>query len=191
MTDPHHPREIRLLLPPGWHPVPLTDPEATQVSLDALVTLQVGAAEHLAPLRTQLTTELRAAAEGAAASGAVLMAFSTMRAGDAPLPASMTVYQVPGLQLDDAGVTTLREALGPGEDWADRTSEHGRLVRRTRVVKDDGQPGQLLADYWITGDQPGETVSIVFATPLLQLAEAMLELFDAVVTSAQIGTPGG
>ncbi|MCV2393107.1 hypothetical protein OEB99_02185 [Actinotalea sp. M2MS4P-6] len=196
MTDPV-PHDLRLRLPDAWHAVDLTDPEVRRASLAALVTAQTGTAEDLEPVRDALVDQLDVAAMQAAGSGAVLMAFSTMRAGDTPIPASLTVYRVPGLRLDDDGVATLRAAVGEDESWSDGSTDRGRVVRRVRVIQDEraGSAGQLLADYWISGagpsgpppadDQP-ETFSLVFATPMVQLADAMLSLFDRVVASVEV-----
>lgn len=191
---PPRARELRVLLPQGWHAVDLVNPDARRRSLAALVTAQAGRSDELASLRAQLRAQLEGTASRAAAAGAVLMALSTMRSGDVPIPASMTIYRVPGLRLDDQGVAALRATAGPDEDWAQTSTDRGRVVRRTRVAMGEPELGaeaipQLLVDYWLAGDGPEETVNVVFATTTVQIGTAMRDLFDQVVASIELGEP--
>ncbi|WP_448061170.1 hypothetical protein [Cellulomonas hominis] len=183
---------VSLLLPSSWWTVDLPDPDARARRVRTLVERSLGRADEAARLRADLRTRLGRAADQAAAAGGVLMAVSLMRVGDLPLPATLTVYRVPGLRLDAAGIealtATLREPVPEALDVA-QGEDGSPVVRRVRLRRGDAELGaedvtQLVVDYWRALGGGGPVVQLTFGTPMVQVTSAMLELFDTVVASA-------
>ncbi|MDM7855109.1 hypothetical protein [Cellulomonas alba] len=113
--------EVGLLLPSAWWTIRLADVEARRRSIAQLVERQVGRADEHAALRGELRRELELTAERTATAGGVLLAISTMTAGDLPIPASLAVYRVGRHAMTDADAGELA-ALLEGELAADDRS---------------------------------------------------------------------
>lgn len=187
---------LSLLLPTSWWTIDLTDPGSRSRAVRSLVEHSLGRADEAAQLRADLRTRLGRAADQAAAAGGVLMAVSLMKVGDLPVPATGTVYRVPGLRLDAAGVesltATLRESEAESLDVA-QAEDGTPVIRRVRLRPGDPELGaeditQMVVDYWRTLGVAGPTVSMTFGSPMVQVREALLDLFDTIVSSASLVT---
>lgn len=105
------PGGVGLLLPSAWWTIRLADVEARKRSIAQLVERQVGRADERSALRAELRHELELTAEQTAAAGGVLLAISTMRAGDLPIPASLAVYRVGRHAMTDVDARELAALL--------------------------------------------------------------------------------
>ncbi|NKI42408.1 hypothetical protein [Streptomyces physcomitrii] len=199
MTEPHEasatPADYRLLLPEGWFRLALEE-ERRAASVEALVDRQLRGADHLAYLRPQLRAELMARAEESYRGGGIELYLSLQQAGALTIPASLLVTLLrpePGRalpRLDDLAQELAAEAQ-PGREVSMEKTAAGRALRVRREIRteEETQQGEkqeqyafdsVTVDYQL--DIPGGQgqLLLTFSTPLVQLAEAMTELFDAI-----------
>jgi hypothetical protein len=181
-----------LLLPASWWTVDLREEKARRRSVAALAEHQLGRQDDRASLRADLRKHLDRAADDAAAAGGRFMAISLMRVGDVPVPASLTVFRLPGEGLTSQGVRELEAALRPGIadgvtlDVADAPA--GPVLRRVAQRAGAAELGAtdvplLVADYWLDPGDGRGLLLLSFSTPLVQARDAALLLFDTVVAS--------
>lgn len=189
---------IGLVLPADWWVVPLVDEAQRGRVIAALVDKQVGGGDASAALRRRLRVDVGAAARRAAASGGWGMAFMLTRAGDHPLPATMTGYRSRGSFRDEAGVAEVRGSLEEATVAAGGRLDAGagpfglvlRSVReRTGTWHDVGDLPVLACDYWTDPDDGHGLVHLAFTTPLVALRDAFCELFDTVAATLHHGDP--
>ncbi len=214
MTAPRH--GIRLVLPPGWVNLPLHDEAARGRVICAMVDSLALDDGPGAQLRRELRRELTASADDAAAGGAVLFALSTSGPGGVPLPASLVVS---ALDIDDeqllgtwwaaaagggaAGDARADDVAGDGDDAGAAPTEAdgaqatdqallpiGRVVRRVlREPETPTSPASVRAEYWVTPAEDTGAYHVVMSTPLVSHGDAMLGMFDAIVSTARVGPP--
>ncbi|MFK0109183.1 hypothetical protein [Streptomyces sp. NPDC091217] len=195
---PASPADYRLLLPDGWFRVRI-DPEGRERSVDALVDRKFEGIDNAPHLKRQLRDELLAQAVAAYRDGGIELYLSLQQAGPLTIPASLLITLLrpaPGTALPDA--TELAGRLSAGMDAETTVAElaAGPAVRVRRVTGQPdtpapaGAPGStdevlpsVTVDYQLP--VPGTTAHLLltFSTPLLQIADAMVELFDAVAGS--------
>ncbi|MFC8190227.1 hypothetical protein ACFUMH_01040 [Cellulomonas sp. NPDC057328] len=183
---------LGLVVPADWWVLRLTDADATRRTVAAMVEERLGRDDNLAALRRELRVSVSASARRAAAAGGWLMGFMLTRVADVPVPATLTAFRAPGSFATDAEVDALQASLtahasrsGGHVDAADGPS--GLVLRsvRERVGDVPGAGGVpvLLCDYWSDpGDDRG-LVRLAFSTPLPDLRDGWLELFDAVAAT--------
>lgn len=187
-----------LVLPASWWTIDLRTEESRRRGADGLVTEQVGRADDRAALRAELRRHLGRAAGDAARAGGRFMAVSLMRVGDRPVPATLTVYRLAGSDLETQGVVELEAVLRSTTLEGDRlelaAGPVGPILRRVRQRAGSAELGAedvslLVADYWVDPGDARGLLYLSFTSPLVQVAEAMLELFDTVVASVgPVGT---
>ena len=180
---------ISLVVPTAWHVIDLVDPGARRTAVAGLIRRQAGTSPALAPLRAELRAQLGRTCARAASAGGLLMAVSLMTSGDMPIPASVTIYRVPGLRLDEEGMVALRQEGTVEEDWSVADTGRGQVVRRVGQTRGASSLGaeripMLAADYWVQGGD--EAVHLSFSTTMVQIGSAMLELFDGVAASVEL-----
>lgn len=198
MTEPHEasatPADYRLLLPEGWFRLALEE-ERHAASVEALVDRQLRGADHLAYLRPQLRAELMARAEESYRGGGIELYLSLQQAGALTIPASLLVTLLrpePGRalpRLDDLAQELSAEAE-PGREVSMEKTAAGRALRVRREIRTEEETREeareqyafdsVTVDYQL--DIPGGQgqLLLTFSTPLVQLADAMTELFDAI-----------
>ncbi|MDM8084498.1 hypothetical protein QUV83_06970 [Cellulomonas cellasea] len=183
---------MTLLVPASWWVIALGDDVGLRRSVADLVDEQVGRRDQDAALRAALRARLTASAAQAAAAGGTLMAISLMTVEGVPVPATMTTYRVPGLTLDDAGLSTLVDALASSDAVPDALDiapgQFGPVVRRVCRRAGDDDLGateitMLVVDYWLDAGDGGPVVQLTFSSPMVQVAAALLDLFDTVASS--------
>lgn len=175
---------LRFVLPPSWVGFPLASPEACDLQVDRTVkALQLDDGEG-ARLRRELRDDLRRQVATARESGASYLSISGPRS--APLSGSILVTPVArSLPLDDP--TWVERLTGDVDTFR---LEVGRVIRvvttRTAPSGSSDVPDHqtLGVDYWVQGPG-GEQVQIACSTPLVAHRDAMVQLFDTVVDSAE------
>jgi hypothetical protein len=184
---------VGIVLPASWWTIDLRTEESRRRSVSRLVEQQLGRADHRASLRAELRRELGGAADQAAAAGGRLMAVSLMQAQGFPISATLTTYRMPGGDLTGHGVAELESVMrssAEGDDVALDLAE-GTLGAVLRRVSRRSGPAALSAedvpmlvvDYWLDPDDGHGLMLLTFSTPLVELREVFLDLFDTVVAS--------
>ena len=182
------------LLPDDWATIDLEDDEARVAAVDELVKQRLGGAPDLHRLRVATRSELLRSTAQAALAGGVLMALAVGTGGAPAVPASLTVYRVPG-SLDAQGRAAMARVLAsdePGHTLDIGEGPAGVVLRRVRPrgasthLTGDREVPAFVADYWVE-PAPGVTlVHLVFSSPLVDLRDELIELFDAVVSSVRV-----
>lgn len=183
---------IGILLPESWWTIDLRDATARERSVAQVVDRQFGRSDDRATLRADARRHLRRATEDATHAGGRLMAVSLMVAGGLPLPATLTVYRLPGQDLTTQGVAELEASLqdeGPSESTLDLADGPAGPVLR-RIGRGAGpndlgasELSMLVADYWLDPHDGEGLVYLVFSSPLVEAQDALLHLFDVIAGS--------
>ncbi|MCM0639540.1 hypothetical protein [Cellulomonas wangsupingiae] len=188
---------MAVLLPDDWAVLDLEDDTARAARVEELVARQMGGVPDLAPLRAAMRQELLRSTERAARAGAVLMALAVGTGGAPHVPASLTVYRVPG-SLDARGRAAMTGVLAsdePGHTLDLGEGPAGTVLRRVRPGgASSGLTGErevpaLVADYWVEPTPGAQLVYLVFSSPLVDLRDELLGLFDTVVSSVRVLQP--
>lgn len=184
---------LSIVLPEGWWRVPLEPLEARRTSVGTLVDRQFRGVDDQPLLKRETERELLDAAQEAAESGGLAMWISNQRVLGYPLSAALVVSETPIDGPDgEEGIAALAERLERrGGSVESTTVPAGRVVRHRRRGSAEqaarlGAPTTpLLVDYWLVAPAGLSYVLFAFSTPLDPLADAMTELFDAVVMTAR------
>lgn len=176
---------LTLVTPEDWYRLPLLEEERLRRSAGELVDRQFRGKDDRPTLRRELVEALLEQAHRAREGGAVDMYLSHLPIGGVPLALSLVVTLLPF-----PAQTTALEDLAPGfdDDGVQATVVElpsGRALRRQRVEPMDApglavsQLDTLLVDYVLPG--PDDTaLMLTFSSPLVAVAEALAELFEAV-----------
>ncbi|MGW1216238.1 hypothetical protein ACWD5F_42065 [Streptomyces sp. NPDC002499] len=192
------PADYQLLLPDGWFRVRI-DPDGRERSVDALVDRQFEGVDNAPHLKRQARESLRAQAVAAYRDGGIELYLSLQQAGPLTIPASLLITlvpPVPGGSLPTAPDLAARlSADGDGEvSVVELPAGTAVRVRRTTGGPDrsaptgaPGSPDEALAsitlDYQLPVPATDAHLLLTFSTPLIQIGDAMVELFDAVAGS--------
>lgn len=186
------PTDYNVVVPDGWFQLSL-DPEERDRGIIALAELTFRGQDNAPLLKKQFMQDLQRKAKDAYQVGGTELYLSTMAVGPVPLASSLLI-SVPG--PDEWPETSDAEALA--EHLADRSRGNngeigvvdlavaGRAVRqRRREVADPArQLGNTLPTTTLTYYVPIPTTTrwllLNFSTPIDQLADQMVELFDTV-----------
>ncbi|MEU9915148.1 hypothetical protein [Streptomyces sp. NPDC051001] len=186
------PTDYNVVVPDGWFQLSL-DPEERDRSIIALAELTFRGQDNAPLLKKQFMQDLQRKAKDAYQVGGTELYLSTMAVGPVPLASSLLI-SVPG--PDEWPETSDAEALA--EHLADRSRGNngeigvvdlavaGKAVRqRRREVADPArQLGNTLPTTTLTYYVPIPTTTrwllLNFSTPIDQLADQMVELFDTV-----------
>ena len=188
---------VAVLLPDDWAVLDLEDDAARTACVEELVARQLAGVPELAPLRAAMRQELLRSTERAARAGGVLMALAAASAGGPSVPASLTVYRVPG-SLDARGRVAMTGVLAsdePGHTLDLGEGPAGTVLRRVRPtgassgLTGDREVPALVADYWVEPTPGAQLVYLVFSSPLVDLRDELLGLFDTVVSSVRVLQP--
>ncbi|MCC2314207.1 hypothetical protein [Cellulomonas xiejunii] len=188
---------VAVLLPDDWAVLDLDDDTARTACVEDLVQRRLGGVPDLAPLQAAMRQELLRSTERAARAGGVLMALAVGTGGAPPVPASLTVYRVPG-SLDARGRAAMTSVLAsdePGHTLDLGEGPAGTVLRRVRPtgassgLTGDSEVPALVADYWVEPTPGAQLVHLVFSSPLVDLRDELLGLFDTVVSSVRVLQP--
>lgn len=194
---------VRIVLPDHWWWIPLHPSGARERSIDRLVARQFAGIDNQPQLRADTRKQLCSWAETAADEDGQLLALCLLEVDEVPVPASLVLHWInvpadpdatPGdgsmlLGLQDQ----LQPATGsfpePGFSLDLGQIASGKVLRR--VYERDGQiedaerVHSLVADYWFERPDGTGMVQLAFATPMVVLRGAMLELFDSIASALQ------
>lgn len=190
---------VAVLLPDDWAVLDLEDDATRTEAVEDLVRTRLGAAPELGGLRAAMRRDLLRSTEQAARTGGVLMALAVGAGGAPAVPASLTVYRVPG-SLDAQGRVAMAGVLAsdePGHTLDLGDGPAGTVLRRVRPGRATaGLTGEralpaLVADYWVEPTPGARLMYLVFSSPLVELRDQLLTLFDTVVSSVRVLAPTG
>lgn len=173
------------MLPPGWVGLPLTDPARVDQAIRRTVRALPLDDGDGARLRRELADDLQHQAGSARESGATYLAISGPTS--APISGSLLVTPLDrSLPLHDPGWIDGLE--GEHETFTLPLGQVTRVVRERSVAAGrgaaDGELPTLGFDYWIVGRE-GRQVQVACSTPLIAHREAMMQLFDTVIQTAE------
>ncbi|MER5973405.1 hypothetical protein ABT112_27375 [Streptomyces sp. NPDC002055] len=186
------PGDYRLLLPNGWFRITL-DPERRKAAVDALVDRQFQGMDDAPHIKRMVRSELLGRAKEAYRNGGIELYLSLQTAGPLTIPASLLLTLVTPDRPGGIELEALAQHLfdsGPlDQDVSIEELQAGRAIRvRTRKVPEQNDPGGNTApvttvDYHVGVPGSDSFLLLAFSTPLDPLADAMVELFDAVAHS--------
>jgi hypothetical protein len=199
-TDPSDgglaPIGFSLNLPDSWFDLDVRR-STRDASIRLLVESRVREQPELWEHRSDIIRLLRRQARDAADAGAIYCACFVMVVGDGIIPGSMTVTLLPpppaGSSPDSvAELMPSKEAAYEGDTWSTRSvidvSGIGRVVR-THGVADvqlsGGRVRRILAQTFVSIDNR-RMLMVSAASPAIDLAEPLLELFDAVADTLRL-----
>lgn len=197
-VQPPPPSDYQLLLPEGWFRI-LLEPHQRERSVEALVKRQFNGVDDAPHLRRLLREELLARATDAFDEGGIELYISLQQAGALTIPASLLITLVrprrPGAGLPSP--TDLAQALG-AESGAGQTISVIELAAGTAMrvqvdpeetptgtqrSEDQYELPSLTVDYQLAIPHTDAHLLLTFSTPLIQIADAMADLFGAIAGS--------
>jgi hypothetical protein len=194
------PSDYELFLPEGWFRIPL-EPEKRMKSIDALVERQLSGIDDAPHVRRLLRQELLDNASRAFDEGGIELYLSLQRAGSLTVPASLLIsLGRPPRGGRPAALADLAELLA-----ADVAQERevaivelkagtALRIRGTCDPETDTSAGKptdgadyamqsVTVDYQVQVPGTDALLLLAFSTPLVPIADAMVELFDAIASS--------
>ena len=117
------------------------------------------------------------------------MALLLAQTGPVPLPATLTAYRLAGSFADAEGLRKVQESLADSLPAGGRLDAgegpFGMVLRTVRErrgpVELGGQDVPVLAcEYWSDPADEQDLVSLVFSTPLVELRDGFIDLFNAI-----------
>ena len=197
---------LHFRLPGTWHRIDLAGGDASERSIKSVVRDVIGVADDRAHVREQMRRELRTAVESARQAEAKSLMFSTEIAPGSPLPVSLGVYAPRKLHMSPSVGTAPAAVLGVfaqgvrrsqpelAGSLTDVTAAGGPAIRTHTVAPieipdEDTGASRLVADYWIPVPDSKQVVMVRLSTPMGELENIMLSLFDALVTAAYFKAP--
>lgn len=197
------PADYQLLLPEGWFRVHI-EPERRQQSVDALVERQFKGIDNAPQLKAQLRQEMTGQAARAFDEGGIELYLSLQQAGPFTVPASLLVAlglppqggRLPALDdiaarlaaeaKDSQEVSVVELPAGPAlrirEEYDPARDRQAVKAVKTEKDADYALPS-LTLDYQVQVPRAEAILLLTFSTPLIQIADAMVDLFDAVAGS--------
>jgi hypothetical protein len=192
-------KRLAMVTPGDWIVLPL-DPKTRDKRIAHLVEREVGKEDRVAWLRRQTTVELRKVADQARQRGAFFAAISSQIAGDRPMAASVLALMMSAsdereaeLLHDPEAMALVLDAEEPGAETLERSTVDLRIGRAVRLRRRVGtgitdQEGREApaenVQFFVPLPEVDRLLALVFSTPILPLADAYAELFDAMAASA-------
>lgn len=198
--------ELRFRLPGRWFSVDLSTGAATSASIAAIARDAVGVTDDRATERATVRRQLHeAVAAGASGDIRALMLAHEITPGT-PLPVTLLVFEPSDLRMSPAIGTEPRTVLGVLREALARLDPDARdslvevdgpgvpALRAHRVddvPEDDDLHGtrRLSADYWVPVPETKQLLVVRLATPLRDIENLMLSLFDGFVAAAFFAAP--
>ncbi|MGQ4376394.1 hypothetical protein ACN6K9_006721 [Streptomyces sp. SAS_267] len=172
-----------LITPEDWYRIPLQPQEQREASVSALVRRQFAGVDDQPVLRRQAEEQLTGAALAGADQGGVALYLSFLEAAGIPLSASLLISR---LHQRFDSLDAVAALAGQGEVAPVTLPAAGRAARRRRTertresAKLGSQFDDTIVEYFVPAPQNDETLILTFSTPMEPIADAMVELFDAI-----------
>lgn len=172
-----------LITPEDWYRVPLLPADRREASVTALIKRQFAGVDDQPVLRRKAEDQLLGTAEAAVEQGGVVLYLSFLEAGGIPLSASLLISR---LYEKFDGLDVVAALAGSGEVTLETLPAVGRAARvlRRERAKQSRKLGSEFEDtvveYFVPVPDREEALMLTFSTPLEPIADAMVELFDAV-----------
>ncbi|WP_434594681.1 hypothetical protein [Streptomyces sp. A5-4] len=190
---PSAPDDYQLLLPEGWFRLSL-EPEKRERSVGALLDRQLKGIDNAAHFRRDLRQELMRRAADAYRGGGIELYLSMQQAGSLTIPASLLVTLLPsppsGGQLPQAAeLAADLSAKAKGKRHISVVDlAAGKAVRIREEIEslpgeDDYALPSVTLEHRLCIPGTDAQLLLTFSTPLIQIADAMCELFDAIAGS--------
>ncbi|SFD29076.1 hypothetical protein [Streptomyces aidingensis] len=190
------PARYRLITPTEWFRIPLVADDARDRAVRALVDLTWPSRDEHAAKRRELRELIGDVAREGAAKDGLEMYLSTQTVLGVPVPASLLISMEAeergrNLQLPYDGLAEdLREKYPTAQvDLTDLPAGRAVRCRRTEVPEDAVELGvseqrpTTLLEYFVQVPNAGLYLLLTFSTPLPELADALVEMFDAIAAS--------
>lgn len=187
--------DLDFVLPGSWWSLDLHGSnEAVSKRIYDLVEKAIGNRDDCARLRHETRQLLTDVAERGRTAGATQVYLGRSLVGSIPLAATLAISR-PGVSLPDVAPGADRAAallrLVPGEEPS--VLEHPRcaVVRSAKracpedVAESTNELSRLMVNYWIQPPDVNDLVVFTFTTPMIQLEEELVFLFDAIVTTVR------
>lgn len=184
---------FRMVLPKDWHGIPL-DGVADRSKLDRFVRQMAGSAPEAAHLREQVALLLQHVVARARSEGALHIAVYYQVLGNSVVGASLVVNASvvptqfrtePGVDLD-AMAAELAGSSGEDVDAGVVTVNGGpaiRLRRRVKATIEDVSATAESLQYFVPSPEGRQMIVLNFSTPSVPVADALVDLFDAMATT--------
>ncbi|MFG3100121.1 hypothetical protein ACGFZL_06335 [Streptomyces sp. NPDC048182] len=195
-TEP--PSDYRLLLPNGWFRVRI-EPAKRERSVDALINREFEGNDNVPHLKRRLRDDLLAQAAAAYREGGIELYLSLQRAGGLTIPASLliTLLPFPGdkgppsvhdlaadIPVDqNTSVSVVELDAGPAVRVQTLTGQPTRPAPQGMPGDADQALPSVTLAYQLHVPGTSSCLMLTFSTPLVQIADAMVALFDAIATS--------
>ncbi|MEV6196079.1 hypothetical protein AB0M19_27190 [Streptomyces sp. NPDC051920] len=172
-----------MITPEDWYRIPLQPQEQREASVSALIWRQFAGVDDQPVLRRQAEEHLTGAALAGADRGGVVLYLSFLAAAGIPLSASLLVSRVHE-RFDSLDVVAA--LAGQGEVVPVTLPAAGRAARRRRTERSretkklGSDFDDTIVEYFVPAPLNDETLMLTFSTPMEPIADAMVELFDAI-----------
>ncbi|MFG2953583.1 hypothetical protein ACGF5O_07630 [Streptomyces sp. NPDC048291] len=175
-----------LITPEDWYRIPLQPSDRREASISALIRRQFAGVDDQPVLRRKAEDQLRGAAEAGAERGGVALYLSFLEAGGIPLSASLLVSLL-DQRFDSLDAVAALSGSGEVEPVTlPAAGRAARLLRRERT-KESRRLGSefqdTIVEYFVPVLDRDHVLMLTFSTPLEPIADAMVELFDAVAAT--------
>jgi len=170
------PSDYRITVPEGWVRVDL-QPGIREPALARLVGRQFRGADNAPHLKRQVRDQFLRVAQYAYGNGGLELYVSLQTASGLPLPASLVVTLTPPPDKKTLQVPTDRLARALAADGGQVTLTEIPAGPAVRVRR---QADTTTLDIHVAVPESGAYLILSFSTPLDQLADAMVDLFDSI-----------
>lgn len=191
--------DLSFTLPGSWWHIPLEDEQGIAGRVRAMMTGIIGRDDQQAQLRHELKAKVVSAATAAREADASDFYFAREIVPGVPIPVSLGVYapDIPVGLSSEASAIAAAESLSMSMQRVDDDLHlvpaggpdtavlrgHKILRGGELAVAEQEEAGQLIVSYWLIQKGSGRVPLLSFATPLHAMADEMLELFDAIVST--------
>ncbi|MET9405627.1 hypothetical protein ABZX90_07570 [Streptomyces sp. NPDC002935] len=172
-----------LITPEDWYRIPLQSQERREASVSALIRRQFAGVDDQPVLRRQAEEQLMGAALAGVDQGGVVLYLSFLEAAGIPLSASLLVSR---LHQRFDSLDAVAALAGKGEVAPVRLPAAGQAARRRRTerTRESRKLGSefddTIVEYFVPTPGGDESLMLTFSTPMEPIADAMVELFDAI-----------
>jgi len=170
------PSDYRLTVPENWVRVDL-QPGVREPVVARLIDRQFSRADNAPELKRQVRNQFLRVAQYTYGNGGLELYVSLQTAGGLPLPASLVVTLTPPPDKETLRITPNRLAKTLGNDGGQVTTTEIPAGSAVRVRR---QADTTTLDIHVGVPESGAYLILSFSTPLDQLADAMVDLFDSI-----------